>query len=113
MCGITGSVWRDPSKRISRETLSQMASVLQHRGPDDAQEFFTSSDVAGVAFGFRRLAIIDLNTGQQPVTNDDKSVVVMLNGEIYNYLELRQLLESKGYRFKTAGDSEVIVHMYS
>ena len=90
-----------------------MASVLQHRGPDDAQEFFTSSDVAGVAFGFRRLAIIDLNTGQQPVTNDDKSVVVMLNGEIYNYLELRQLLESKGYRFKTAGDSEVIVHMYS
>lgn len=113
MCGITGSVWRDPDKRISKETLSQMAGVLQHRGPDDAQEYFSSSDIAGVAFGFRRLAIIDLHTGQQPVANEDESVVVMLNGEIYNYLELRQLLESKGYRFRTAGDSEVIVHMYS
>ena len=113
MCGISGSVWFDPAKGISPETLGRMANALQHRGPDDARDYFTTSDSAGVAFGFRRLAIIDLDTGQQPVSNDDNSVVVMLNGEIYNYLELRQSLESKGYTFRSSGDSEVVVHMYS
>lgn len=113
MCGISGSVWFDPAKGVSPETLGRMANALQHRGPDDARDYFTESASAGVAFGFRRLAIIDLDTGQQPVSNDDNSVVVMLNGEIYNYLELRQTLESKGYTFQSSGDSEVVVHMYS
>jgi asparagine synthase (glutamine-hydrolysing) len=85
-----------------------MCNVIVHRGPDDEGYYF--SDRAGL--GIRRLSIIDLQTGHQPVLNEDGSLAVVLNGEIYNYRELRQELGEKGHRFSTSGDTETIVHLY-
>ncbi|MGB9405369.1 MAG: hypothetical protein WCA98_17680, partial [Candidatus Acidiferrales bacterium] len=86
-----------------------MAETIIHRGPDD-EGIFTD---AGLGFGFRRLSIIDLAGGHQPLSNEDGSLWVMLNGEIYNYPELRQDLESRGHRFATHSDTETIVHLYA
>ena len=105
MCGIVGIV--DP-RGVPAETVRRMADAIAHRGPDDA----TVHVEEGVGFGFRRLAIIDLVTGRQPVANEDGSVHVMLNGEIYNYRELREALVARGHRFRTQGDTEVLVHLY-
>jgi len=98
---------------VDRGVLTQMTRALRHRGPDD-EGFFVASYDGGVAvgLGFRRLAIIDLATGNQPIANEDASVQVVYNGEIYNYRELRAELESRGHRFATNADTEVIVHLY-
>ena len=85
-----------------------MSRTLVHRGPDSAGEF--SGD--GVAFAARRLSIIDLETGDQPIANEDGTVHVVQNGEIYNYRELRRELESAGHRFRTHADTEVLLHLY-
>lgn len=85
-----------------------MADTIQHRGPDD-EGYYVSGPVG---FGFRRLSIIDLNTGHQPISNEDGTVWIVFNGEIYNYQELRQHLQTKGHVFKTLTDTEVIVHLY-
>src|SRR5580698_906875 len=85
-----------------------MADTIEHRGPDDDGYY-----VAGpVGFGFRRLSIIDLATGHQPISNEDGTVWIVFNGEIYNYQELRAFLQGKGHVFKTQTDTEVIVHLY-
>ena len=105
MCGIAGIV--DPAE-VQPEEVRRMADALAHRGPDDA----TVHVEPGVGFGFRRLAIIDLVTGRQPIPNEDGSVRVMLNGEIYNYRELKAGLEARGHRFRTVSDTEVLVHLY-
>lgn len=85
-----------------------MADTISHRGPDD-EGYYVSGPVG---FGFRRLSIIDLNTGHQPISNEDGSAWIVFNGEIYNYQELRQQLQSKGHVFKTRTDTEVIIHLY-
>jgi Asparagine synthase (glutamine-hydrolyzing) len=85
-----------------------MADALVHRGPDD-DGFHLSK---GIAFGFRRLSIIDLSTGRQPIHNEDKTVWVMLNGEIYDFQKARAELEGRGHSFHTHSDTEVIVHLY-
>ncbi len=103
MCGITGFVGEG-----SRENLEAMTRTLIHRGPDDAGYFF---EPGRVGFGFRRLAIIDLVAGRQPIVNEDGSVVVMLNGEIYNFQELRKDLEAR-HTFRSSGDTEVLAHLY-
>lgn len=103
MCGITGFTGDG-----SRHVLERMARTLRHRGPDD-EGFFVSP--GEVNFGFRRLSIIDLATGEQPVFNEDRSVAVMLNGEIYNYRELRVDL-ARRHTFRSSGDAEVIAHLY-
>jgi asparagine synthase (glutamine-hydrolysing) len=110
MCGICGSVGRD---RVDREALARMTRSLRHRGPDD-EGFFGREYEDGVAvgLGFRRLSIIDLETGNQPIANEDGSVQVVVNGEIYNFRQLRSELESRGHRFATHADTEVIVHLY-
>lgn len=106
MCGIAGIVGTTPSKEI----LLKMARAMQHRGPDD-EGFYLSKEVG---FAFRRLAIVDLNYGQQPMTNSRGDVYVVFNGEIYNHLQLRQQLLAKGYQFATHhSDTEVIVHGWS
>jgi asparagine synthase (glutamine-hydrolysing) len=105
MCGITGVVG---SLRTDGATLQAMNDQLQHRGPDGEGAFW--ADEVGLAM--RRLAIIDLNTGDQPIFNEDRSVCVVYNGEIYNFLELRAELEARGHHFATQGDTEVIVHAY-
>ncbi|MDX6673204.1 MAG: hypothetical protein QOH11_622, partial [Solirubrobacteraceae bacterium] len=105
MCGIAGKVSPDG---VGPELMERMCAALEHRGPDSRGTFL--DDGAGLAV--QRLAIIDLHTGDQPVGNEDRSVVVALNGEIYNYRELRSELCARGHRFATEGDTEVIAHLY-
>ncbi len=93
---------------MSGSLLKSMADSIKHRGPDD--EGFYRSGCVGL--GFRRLSIIDLNTGHQPIGNEDGTVWIVFNGEIYNYQELRQDLLTRGHSFKTQTDTEVIVHLY-
>lgn len=104
MCGICGF-----ANYRNDELLKGMAARLAHRGPDD-DGFFTDGEK--VSLGMRRLKIIDLATGAQPISNEDGSVTVVFNGEIYNFKELRAGLESKGHRFRTKTDTEVLVHLY-
>jgi asparagine synthase (glutamine-hydrolysing) len=104
MCGIAG--FTGPSNRTALESMTES---LRHRGPDSAGFW----EGPGVSLGMRRLAIIDVATGEQPVFNEDKSVAVVFNGEIYNYIELREQLQRAGHRFSTDhSDTEVIVHLY-
>ncbi|MFH1268300.1 MAG: asparagine synthase (glutamine-hydrolyzing), partial [Planctomycetota bacterium] len=119
MCGITGAVWTAPEKAIDQDALRRMVEVLRHRGPDDegfyASEFQVRPGyglVPGVALGHRRLSIIDLAGGAQPMSNEDGSVWVVFNGEIYNYRDRRRRLEGTGHRFRTQSDTETIVHLY-
>src|SRR5262245_35179341 len=110
MCGICGIVGREP---IDRDALARMTAVLRHRGPDDEGfQVDEASNGVAVGLGFRRLSIIDLVTGNQPIGNEDGSVQLVFNGEIYNYPELRAELETRGHRFGTNTDTEVIVHLY-
>jgi asparagine synthase (glutamine-hydrolysing) len=108
MCGISGCVYRDPDKPVNEMLLRAMTEIIRHRGPDG--EGFYSGPGAGL--GFRRLSIIDLATGDQPIANEDRSLVLVCNGEIYNYIELRNLLSQKGHFFQTKSDVEVILHLY-
>src|SRR4051812_40269403 len=109
MCGICGVVEQgvqDPPGGPA--ALRRMTDVISHRGPDD--EGFHLAP--GVALGMRRLSIIDLPGGHQPIANEDGSVHTVFNGEIYNFRELRERLEGSGHRLSTAGDTETIVHLY-
>ncbi len=104
MCGITGIIGRE-----DKELVKEMTDLLSHRGPDN-HGFFNDKDVS---LGHRRLSIIDLSEkGKQPLFNENKDVLVICNGEIYNYLELRKELEKQGHRFYSNSDSEVLVHLY-
>lgn len=108
MCGIAGIVYRDPHRGVDQTVLQQMSDAIAHRGPD-GEGFFVAHNVGLV---HRRLAIIDLEGGQQPIANEDESVQIVFNGEIYNSPDLRRQLESKGHRFRTQTDTEVLVHLY-
>ena len=107
MCAITGIINHHACAEIER-LVRRMADAQAHRGPDD-EGFFINGDVA---FGHRRLAVISPETGHQPIFNEDGTVVAILNGEIYNHLELRRELEKKGHRFTTKSDTETLVHLY-
>jgi len=108
MCGIAGLVHADSGYPIDRSLIARMTKCLAHRGPD-AQGLQVWP---GAAIGHRRLSIIDLNTGDQPIFNEDRTVAVILNGEIYNFQELREELQAHGHRFSTKSDTETIVHAY-
>ncbi len=108
MCGICGLTYFDQERPLDPQTLARMTHILRHRGPDS----FGFHAVPGVGFGVRRLSIIDLKTGDQPISNETGTVTVICNGEIYNFLELRQELLAAGHRFHTSSDVEVIVHLY-
>lgn len=111
MCSIAGELRLDgaSANRIqSRATVSAMSAVLQHRGPDDSGLISSGP----LTLGMRRLSIIDLEGGRQPLANEDRSVWVVCNGEIYNYRELRTELQARGHHFRTGSDVEVIVHLY-
>jgi asparagine synthase (glutamine-hydrolysing) len=108
MCGIAGILNLHRDGEISLDGLKRMISMVHHRGPDGYG--FYRDERAGLAHA--RLSIIDLEGGWQPIYNEDKTVCIVFNGEIFNYLELRQVLEKKGHRFATKSDTEVIVHLY-
>lgn len=106
MCGIAG-LW-NKSERIDKRLLDRMCDLLAHRGPDDRGIFIDEN----IGLSMRRLSIIDLNTGKQPIFNEDKTICIVFNGEIYNFKELRLELEKKGHCFSTNTDTEVIIHLY-
>src|SRR5881628_1780336 len=108
MCGIVGMVHLDPSRPVSTSLIRHMCEVIQHRGPDDQGVFVQGS----VGLGMRRLAIIDLAGGQQPIFNEDRSMVIVFNGEIYNYRELRRELATRGHQLRTRGDTETVLRLY-
>ena len=108
MCGICGKLNFEPGASVDRAVLGSMLDSIRHRGPDDDGAFFDSQ----FGMGQRRLSIIDLSTGHQPLSNEDETIWIVFNGEIYNYRELRAFLIQKGHVFKTQTDTEVIVHLY-
>ncbi|HWF83256.1 MAG TPA: asparagine synthase (glutamine-hydrolyzing) [Vicinamibacterales bacterium] len=108
MCGIAGKFNFALDNPIDREQLTAMTAVVSHRGPD-ADGFYIGG---GIGLGFRRLSIIDLSTGDQPLANEDHTIWVIFNGEIYNFAEIRSELEAFGHCFRTRTDTEVIVHAY-
>ena len=108
MCGITGKLWFDAARPVSRELLVKMTDVVGHRGPDSAGYYLNGA----VGLGHRRLSIIDLSTGDQPIGNEDGSVQVVFNGEIYNFADVREALVDRGHQFRTRSDTEVIVHAF-
>jgi asparagine synthase (glutamine-hydrolysing) len=108
MCGICGKLNFDPGEPVEPELVQAMMDRIAHRGPDGAGAFVSGA----VGLGHRRLSIIDLSTGDQPMCNEDGSVWVVYNGEIYNFRELRADLQRRGHRFKSTSDTEVIVHLY-
>lgn len=108
MCGICGKMEFDRSALVERELIGSMLHTIRHRGPDDEGIYLSTQ----VGLGHRRLSIIDLQAGHQPLSNEDGTVWVVFNGEIYNYQELRSFLVAKGHIFRTESDTEVIVHLY-
>ncbi len=108
MCGICGAVWTEPAGALADEALGAMMARLVHRGPDDAGTYRND----GAALGFRRLSIIDVAGGQQPLSNETGTIWTVFNGEIYNYGALRRRLEAKGHTLRSSGDTEVLVHLY-
>src|SRR5687768_2552127 len=108
MCGLTGIFYTRGKREPDRGTLRRMNESQHHRGPDEGSLHIEP----GRGFGHRRLSIIDVKTGQQPIFNEDGSVVVIFNGEIYNYQDLIPELLALGHVFKTRSDTEVIVHAW-
>src|SRR5438093_13404527 len=108
MCGIAGFIDAQHSSVTAQRLIESMCMVIRHRGPDDQGVWVGD----GVALGMRRLAIIDLAGGHQPIFNEDQSILVVFNGEIYNYRELQKELVERGHHFRTKSDTETIVHAY-
>lgn len=106
MCGIAGIVYRDRTRPVERELLQAMVDVMRYRGPDDTGYLLAD----GVGLAMTRLSIIDCASGRQPIATEDGAISVVQNGEIYNYVELRQELLEKGHRFRTQSDTEVLAH---
>jgi len=116
MCGIVGIYNFGNNRPVDKTVLKKMCDVLRHRGPDD-EGFYLSSQVhkstsLQIGLGIRRLAVIDLETGHQPIHNEDKTIWIVLNGEIYNYQTLSETLRAKGHCFYTKTDTETVIHLY-
>lgn len=108
MCGICGVLNLSPSERTDRTVIQQMLEMVRHRGPDGFGIYIDEN----IALGNSRLSIIDLDTGDQPICNENETLWIVFNGEIFNYIELKQDLERRGHRFTTKSDTETLLHMY-
>jgi asparagine synthase (glutamine-hydrolysing) len=108
MCGICGIFYRERAWGVERDTLAEMNQRIVHRGPDD-DGFFVEGN-AGLAM--RRLSIIDIQTGHQPISNEDENLWIVYNGELYNHQKLRKDLEARGHRYRTKSDTETIIHLF-
>src|SRR5919109_487249 len=107
MCGIAG-IFDAAHAPANPAVLDLMCSAMLHRGPDEGGRYLDRH----MGLGHRRLSIIDLSSGQQPMSNEDDTIWIVFNGEIYNYQEIREELLAQGHRFKTHSDTEVILHLY-
>src|SRR5881409_4400596 len=107
MCGIAGIVKRDPRETVDEARLKRMRDVLRHRGPDGEGLLLDGP----VGLGHRRLAIVDVAGGHQPMANEDETIWIVYNGEVYNHAALRPGLEARGHRYRTRSDTETIVHL--
>lgn len=107
MCGICG-IYTFKGEPVDRELLDKMTTIMKHRGPDGTGRYVSE----GIGLGHRRLSIIDIEGGSQPITNEDGSILIIFNGEIYNFIELGDELRGSGHKFKTRSDTEVIIHGY-
>src|SRR5690606_31303930 len=112
MCGINGFIKKDVSDSEAHRMLGLMNRIIVHRGPDDQGEFVGKVGEVTIGMGMQRLAIIDLSSGNQPMYSDDQSIVIVLNGEIYNYRELRNKLREEAVVFHTESDTEVVLRLY-
>src|SRR6266481_3620767 len=108
MCGICGFYQYTTHKPADPQVLQDMLQVLEHRGPDGSGTYLDRD----LALGMRRLSIIDVKGGNQPIANEDGSILTIFNGEIYNYRQLRDLLQKRGHKLVTSSDTEVLVHLY-
>ncbi|NEO86530.1 MAG: asparagine synthetase B, partial [Spirulina sp. SIO3F2] len=108
MCGICGVVYAEGDRTVESKLIEKMATTIIHRGPDQGGHYVQGN----VGLGSRRLSIIDLGNGQQPIHNETQTVWVVFNGELYNYRELTQSLTRRGHQFYTSSDTEVLVHAY-
>src|SRR3972149_6886059 len=108
MCGICGKAYFDNSMKVDADLIKEMAGSMTHRGPDESGMYISGN----MGLGHRRLNIIDLNTGRQPIPNENGKIWIVFNGEIYNYKELQGQLKAKGHVFRTNTDTEVILHLY-
>src|ERR1700692_3706864 len=108
MCGIAGILRSDRNAKVAPAQLHRMCRTMVHRGPDDEGLYVHGH----LGFGVRRLSVIDLDNGHQPAHNEDETIAAVLNGEIYNFGELREELTSRGHRFHNHSDTEVIPHLY-
>src|SRR5216684_1453897 len=107
MCGISGFMYFDDAP-VEERTIRNMSDIQAHRGPDESGVYLGK----GVALGHRRLSIIDLSSGQQPLSNEDGTIWISFNGEIYNHADVRCELEAHGHQYRTKSDTETIVHAY-
>jgi asparagine synthase (glutamine-hydrolysing) len=112
MCGIVGTLNLTRDRRIDEQLIRQMLGTVRHRGPDQFGVYVFQDSTSGVGLGNARLSIIDLGGGQQPISNEDNTLWIVFNGEIFNYVELRPELERHGHRLATDSDTEVILHLY-
>ena len=108
MCGICGAFHTDSNSRVERSALAAMNVRIVHRGPDDDGVFIDGN----VGLAMRRLSIIDLQAGHQPMASEDQNLWIVYNGEIYNHQQLRNVLESRGHHYRTRSDTETILHLY-
>ena len=108
MCGIVGIVHRDPARPVAPEVVEAMCRAIRHRGPDDDGYYFGEN----VGLGMRRLSIIDLAGGHQPIFNEDQTRVIVYNGEVYNYQELQPELLQRGHTLRTQTDTECVLHLH-
>src|SRR5580700_5046906 len=108
MCGICGRLYFDPEQPVSEDSIDRMMDRLRHRGPDSSGKYTGHH----IGMGFTRLSIIDPEHGDQPLYSEDRSIVLVCNGEIFNYPELRRAMKARGYSFSTGSDVEVIIPLY-
>lgn len=108
MCGICGAVWSDPARALNADAITRMSNAIVHRGPDDSGVYRDDN----AALAFRRLSIVDLAGGHQPLSNETGTIWTVFNGEIYNFPALRHRLEARGHTLRSSGDTEVLVHLY-
>ncbi len=109
MCGICGKLYHALDRKVEETLIEKMSSVLTHRGPDDEGVYIKGN----VGLAHKRLSIIDITpAGHQPMSNEDGSIWIVFNGEIYNYLDLREKLQQKGHTFSSHTDTETIIHLY-